>query len=149
MGRNYLSIFKPQCLGNGWERCETYWTNYQVMFQNDVLIVHGVCGCQFKILSTNREAEIIIGDYATNPICKAIWDQSELILKKPWRCYDMETYSTLTPICEGNPPVIGGFPSQRTGNAEFWCFICCTPERMVKQTLKLPVIWHEAHVTAV
>ena len=25
-------------------------------------------------------------------------------------------------LCEGNPPVTGGFPSQRASNVELWCF---------------------------
>ena len=33
---------------------------------------------------------------------------------EPWQSYDMETIS----LCEGNPPVPGGFHSQRGGNAE-------------------------------
>ena len=30
---------------------------------------------------------------------------------------------TLLAICEGNPPIAGGFPSQRTSNAELWFFV--------------------------
>ena len=30
-----------------------------------------------------------------------------------WWCHQMETLSALLALCEGNPPVIGGFPSQR------------------------------------
>ena len=30
-------------------------------------------------------------------------------------CHD--TLSTLLALCEGNPPIIGGFPTQRAGNA--------------------------------
>ena len=30
------------------------------------------------------------------------------------------------PLCEGNPPVTGGFPSQRACGADLWCFLRCT-----------------------
>ena len=36
------------------------------------------------------------------------------ILELPsWRRHQMETFSALLALCEGKPPVIGGFPSQR------------------------------------
>ena len=31
----------------------------------------------------------------------------------PWWCHQMETFPALLALCERNPPVIGGFPSQR------------------------------------
>ena len=43
-------------------------------------------------------------------------------------------------LCEENPPVTGGFPSQRASNVELLCFLCCSPEQSVKQTIKLPVV---------
>ena len=36
-----------------------------------------------------------------------------------WRCYDMETLSTKLALCEGNPPVTGGFQSQKASDVEF------------------------------
>ena len=39
-----------------------------------------------------------------------------------WRRHDMDTLSALLALCEGNPPVTGGFLSQRASNAEIWCF---------------------------
>ena len=36
--------------------------------------------------------------------------------------YVIETHSTSWTLCEGNPLVTGGFPSQMPSNAEFWCF---------------------------
>ena len=38
------------------------------------------------------------------------------------RVHDMELVSTLQVLCEGKPPVTGGFPSQRASNAEL-CFL--------------------------
>ena len=35
-----------------------------------------------------------------------------------WWCDDMEVLSTLLALCEGNPLVTSGFPSQRASNAE-------------------------------
>ena len=54
----------------------------------------------------------------------------------------------LRTLCEGNPPVTGRFPSQRTNNAELWRLLWCQLEQAVKQTLKSPVwddmsvMWH-------
>ena len=38
-----------------------------------------------------------------------------------WWCHLMEMLSVLLAIREENPPVIGGFPSQRSSNVELWC----------------------------
>ena len=35
---------------------------------------------------------------------------------------DVIMLSALLALCEGNPLVINGFPSQRVSNVEFWCF---------------------------
>ena len=45
-----------------------------------------------------------------------------------WR-HDTETLSTLLALCEGNPPVTSGFPSQRTSNAELSLLLACTNYR--------------------
>ena len=37
-----------------------------------------------------------------------------------WRCHDMKSFSSLLALCEGNPPVTGGFPSQRASNTQLW-----------------------------
>ena len=37
---------------------------------------------------------------------------------KLWWCHDMEKISGLLALCDGNPPVAGGFPSQRASNAK-------------------------------
>ena len=58
-----------------------------------------------------------------------------------WWQHDMEMHSTLLALCEGNPSVTDGFPSQRASNAELWCFLCCHSEQ-AEQTVKLPVIRH-------
>ena len=42
-----------------------------------------------------------------------------------WWWHGMERLSTLLALCEGNPPVTGGFPSQRASNADLWGFLCC------------------------
>ena len=44
------------------------------------------------------------------------------------------------PIDEGNPAVVGGFPSKEArDNARFWSFLS---EQAVEQKVDLPVIWH-------
>ena len=44
----------------------------------------------------------------------------------------METFSSLLVLCEGNPPVTGGFPSQRPVPRSFDVFLSA-PEQMFFQ----------------
>ena len=37
----------------------------------------------------------------------------------------------LLALCEGNPPVTGGFTSQRTSNVGHWYLLCCLPIRNI------------------
>ena len=47
----------------------------------------------------------------------------------------METFSTLLALCEGNPPVNGGFPSQRPVRRSFDAFFDLHPnKRLSKQS---------------
>ena len=41
-----------------------------------------------------------------------------------WWRHGMETITALLALCEGNPPVTGGFPSRRVSNWERWRFLC-------------------------
>ena len=49
----------------------------------------------------------------------------------------MELFSALLALCEGNPPVTGGFPSQRSVARNFDVFF----EQTVEQAFEKPVIW--------
>ena len=51
----------------------------------------------------------------------------------------METFSTLLDLCEGNPPITGGFSSLRPVTQSF--DVSFAPEQTVKQTIVTPVIW--------
>ena len=55
-----------------------------------------------------------------------------------WR-HDMETLSALLTLCEGNPSVIDGFPSQRASNASCDVFFDIL-KGTVEQTVQLVVI---------
>ena len=48
-----------------------------------------------------------------------------------WWRHQMEAFPALLALCEGNPRVTGGFPSQRP----------VKPEQKVEQTIETPVIW--------
>ena len=43
----------------------------------------------------------------------------------PWWRRQMETFSALLAPCEGNPSVIGGFPSERPEARSFYAFLIC------------------------
>ena len=70
--------------------------------------------------------------------------------------HGMEMIFALLALCEGNPSVTDGFPSQRASNAKLWCFLSCYyPEQSVEQTIQWPVewdamalIWHNCNVTS-
>ena len=59
---------------------------------------------------------------------------------RPWGCRGMETPSALLALCEGNPPVTDGFPSQRVSNAKRWYFLWYQLEQAVEQAVDFPVI---------
>ena len=48
------------------------------------------------------------------------------------RRHQMETISALLALCEGNPPVTGGFPSQRYSNTAFDVFDAGFSKRLKK-----------------
>ena len=49
--------------------------------------------------------------------------------------------SALLALCEGNPPVTGGFPSQRVSKAWLCCLLCCECEKIAEQTVGCLVNW--------
>ena len=50
-----------------------------------------------------------------------------------WWRYQMETFSALLALCEGNPPVTGGFPSQRPVTRSFDVYFdLCLNKRLSK-----------------
>ena len=52
-----------------------------------------------------------------------LWHDTDTIFKciflRAWWCHPMEIFSALLAICEGNSPVIGEFPTQRTVTRSF------------------------------
>ena len=65
--------------------------------------------------------------------CHEIWIGMKLKTKVKWTldphcCWYVKmswhgNTSVITGLCEGNPPVTGGFPSQRASDVELWCFL--------------------------
>ena len=51
----------------------------------------------------------------------------------------METLSALAALCEGNPSVTSGFPSQRVSDADVWCFLSCQHAQRAEQTVEWQV----------
>ena len=52
---------------------------------------------------------------------------------EPWWRNGMEMLSTLLALCQGNPPVTGGFPSQRTSHTAFWCLLDVSLNKLLNQ----------------
>ena len=67
------------------------------------------------------------------------WDNTTETYKTMMKSWHGNCFKLLA-LCEGNPPVTGGFPSQRVSNAEFWCFLCCQSE-FVDQVVGFLMIW--------
>ena len=51
-------------------------------------------------------------------------------------------YFRVTGLCEGNPPVTSGFPSQRSMTRSFDVFFLSAPEQTAEQTIEAQVISH-------
>ena len=56
-----------------------------------------------------------------NTVSGAVSEDSKLASYSLWR-HAMKKLSALPTLCEGNPPVTGGFTTQRAGNADFEFF---------------------------
>ena len=52
-----------------------------------------------------------------------------------WWHHQMETFSALLALCEGNPPYKGS-------DAELWCILWSVLEQTVEKTIERPVIWN-------
>ena len=61
-----------------------------------------------------------------------------------WWRHQIETFSALLAICEGNPPVTGNrwIPLTKASDAELWCFLRSALEQTVDQTIETPMIWN-------
>ena len=70
------------------------------------------------------------------------WWGWERIVTSSWWRHQMETFSALLALCEGNQPVIGGCPSQRPVT-ELWYFLLSALKQTVEQTGDLRL--HHAH----
>ena len=60
--------------------------------------------------------------------------------KYSWWRHQMDTFSALLTLCEGNPPVTGGFPLTKAIAAELWYFLWSAPRQTVQQTIETLVI---------
>ena len=60
----------------------------------------------------------------------------------------MKTFSAFMALCEGNPPVTGGFPSQRPMRWELWVSLICV-KRLSKQLGHGDLRRHCAHYDAI
>ena len=56
-----------------------------------------------------------------------------------WGRHHVKMLSALLTLCEGNPPVSGGFSSERVSNVELKCLFCYHPDT-AERIVKLPVI---------
>ena len=75
------------------------------------------------------------GDYLSQrkmyPMVKGLPTQENF---NTWWRHQMETFPALLALCEGNPPVTGGFPSQRLVTRRFDVFFqLCLNKRLSKQ----------------
>ena len=57
-----------------------------------------------------------------------------------WR-HQVGTFSELLALCEGNPPITGGFPSQRLVTRSFDVFFDLRLNKRLSKTIETPVVW--------
>ena len=90
-----------------------------------------------------------MGKYFAWNFKATLWKFTPHILSIYWKMYTlftwwrhrMETFSALLALCEGNPPVTGGFPSQRPVTRNFDVFVDLRlNKRLSKQSRRL---WFE------
>ena len=63
-----------------------------------------------------------------------------------WWCHQTETLSVLLVLCEGNPPVTGGFSSQRASSAVLRCFFYIRlGKRWIDSGVVLTVMWRHCN----
>ena len=62
---------------------------------------------------------------------------SDLSSPRPWGRHQMDSFSALPTLCEGNPPVTAGFSSQRPVMRSFGVFFYLH----LNETIVTPVIW--------
>ena len=70
-----------------------------------------------------------------------------LFLDIVWWCHDMETLSVLLALYKGNPPITGGFPSQRASDRDLWCSLLCWIS-WINSRVASNLGWHDPHVTS-
>ena len=59
-----------------------------------------------------------------------------------WWCDGTEMLSAQQALCEGNPLITHGFPSQGASDVELWSFLYSKSEQAVKQTVEHSAIWY-------
>ena len=61
-----------------------------------------------------------------------------------WWHHQMETFSTLLALCEGNHRPLGDSLA-KVSDAELWCFLWSAPEQTIEQTIEMLLSRHRAH----
>ena len=71
-----------------------------------------------------------------------------------WWRHQMEIFSALRALCDGNPPVTGGFPSQRPVTRSFGVFFDLRLNKLLRKQSRRrwfetpsPSLWRHCHVT--
>ena len=92
---------------------------------HDALWYAMMIGLQIISIIINIRATIII-------MTSSYYHQDIVIVVPCWR-HQTETISALLALCEGNPPVTGGWiPLTKANEAKYWCFLWSAPEQTVK-----------------
>ena len=112
-------------LSPGW--CQT------IICSNSLILSVGLLGTKFSeilikiyIFSLKMHLKIAAGNWW--PFCLGL-----NVLKcttTTFHCFaqlhdDINVWTPLLALCESNPPVTSGFPSQRGSNLELWCSLWC------------------------
>ena len=67
------------------------------------------------------------------------------VITPTWWGLDMEMFSTLLALCEGNPPVTGRFPSQRANNMRFEVYFDVSHNKLLNKQFSCRQ-WNNQHI---
>ena len=115
------------------------------------------CLCRPGFLSTMSQYVLPpdIAKYESRRICISFWTSTgpsvvqlpRSLSNFPWWRHEMETFCALLALCEGNPPVAGGFASQRPVTRSFDVVYDVHQDKRLIRWLETP--WCSCYVTVI
>ena len=130
-------------------RCNLLGINLLLLLLYTVFISLGCCVKQVVPYLPWGRTSTIPGHFSVGTwyepyihICISKQFNTQRVKTSQWNSNIFRVTGPWLTLCQGNPPVTGGFPLQRVSQVDPWCFLWCKSKQMVEQTVELLVIWH-------